>query len=514
MHYRLRKLGVIVVLVVALWALAWAQAPAPATGVFVAAPTASSTLNCSVTPVGPAQATVQTAVNAATNGSTVRVASGSATWTPPGITITGGKYVILAGAAACGAGTTTISGGMVSMTASVAPVQGASLGTRVTGFTFNLQSGAQIQITASRGWRIDHNTINIGGWAICWYTIGNQGVRSTYGNEGLIDHNTMTNCRFVNYGEDGDGFGGSDRWLETDTVGTYHTIFLEDNSYAVTNCTQPGAGVLCNFADANYGGSYVARFNTLQDTYFEGHPTSGGVRGARFYEVYGNTISLPNYAGGSNFCHWGTFHSGEGFVWGNTAVNDCSPTDEPNRWDLTWNDGDLRGAMGSCNGSNYVDSNETAAGWLCRDQPGAGKDASYWRFSMGAPASVQAKRPLYMWNNTAPSGRWIFDSCDSGPGTSCDEPRIVHDRDFFQPATGVQTTSSSPFNGTTGTGWGIIARRPTTCTTGVGYWATDEGEWNSTNGATPDGRLYQCSSTNTWTLYYTPFPYPHYLQGL
>ena len=52
------------------------------------------------------------------------------------------------------------------------------------------------------------------------------------------------------------------------------------------------------------------------------------------------------------------------------------------------------------------------------------------------------------------------------------------------------------------------------------YWATDQGSWNTStsnpegvqlNGA--DGVLYRCTSTNTWTLYYTPYTYPHPLQN-
>jgi hypothetical protein len=65
-------------------------------------------------------------------------------------------------------------------------------------------------------------------------------------------------------------------------------------------------------------------------------------------------------------------------------------------------------------------------------------------------------------------------------------------------------------------GWGTLANRPTTCTAGVAYFATDQGSWNTSssnplgvqqNGA--DGLLYKCTSTNTWTLYYTPYAYPH-----
>ena len=45
-------------------------------------------------------------------------------------------------------------------------------------------------------------------------------------------------------------------------------------------------------------------------------------------------------------------------------------------------------------------------------------------------------------------------------------------------------------------------------TAGVAYWATDQGEWDSTR-AGPDGQLYKCSSANGWTAFYTPYAYPH-----
>src|SRR5262249_49451866 len=54
----------------------------------------------------------------------------------------------------------------------------------------------------------------------------------------------------------------------------------------------------------------------------------------------------------------------------------------------------------------------------------------------------------------------------------------------------------------------ILSRRPLTCTVGVLFWATDDGEWDATHTGT-DGRLYKCTSTNVWTLSYTPYPYPH-----
>jgi hypothetical protein len=65
------------------------------------------------------------------------------------------------------------------------------------------------------------------------------------------------------------------------------------------------------------------------------------------------------------------------------------------------------------------------------------------------------------------------------------------------------------FDGTVGVGSGTIASRPATCTTGVGWWATDQGSWDTTIAANTSGLFYKCTSTNTWTLFYTPYTYPH-----
>ena len=89
----------------------------------------------------------------------------------------------------------------------------------------------------------------------------------------------------------------------------------------------------------------------------------------------------------------------------------------------------------------------------------------------------------------------------SGPANACG---VTENSNWWNYKTG--------FNGTAGIGRGPIASRPDTCTTGVGYWATDQGSWNTKLPANTSGSLYKCTAPNTWTLYYTPYTYPHPLR--
>jgi hypothetical protein len=98
---------------------------------------------------------------------------------------------------------------------------------------------------------------------------------------------------------------------------------------------------------------------------------------------------------------------------------------------------------------------------------------------------------------------------------------IKQDRDFYMEIGGAQTTADGcgtsclPFTGASGTGSGRLAQRPTSCTTGVAYWATNEGTWDST--VLPSGKMYVCTATNTWTARWggadnttgEPYTYPH-----
>jgi hypothetical protein len=153
----------------------------------------------------------------------------------------------------------------------------------------------------------------------------------------------------------------------------------------------------------------------------------------------------------------------------------------------------------------------------CIDQAGGRGIAStmYNATDPGTPATSanEAVSPTYVWLNTINNGSPNF----GVQGVTAFTLRVIRNRDYYVDNINqaAQSNPTTPFDGTTtiGMGHGTLANRPTTCTTGVGYWATDQGSWNRSGNGFGQGQLYLCTATNTWTLYYTPYAYPHPLIG-
>ena len=178
-------------------------------------------------------------------------------------------------------------------------------------------------------------------------------------------------------------------------------------------------------------------------------------------------------------------------------------------------------AAGTCpsnwdqNGSN---------GYACLDQPGRGqgdlltglnnvsgstKTNSVTGCTASQPCAWPRERlePVYEWNDT-----WSCPGC-GGSFWSDYDPGVLKNRDYFLGSDGTASCPANPAgNCTAGVGTGTFANRPASCTAnstaypagnspGVGYWATDQ------------NTLYVCTATNTWTVYYKPYTYPHPLQS-
>ncbi len=162
------------------------------------------------------------------------------------------------------------------------------------------------------------------------------------------------------------------------------------------------------------------------------------------------------------------------------------------------------------NSFNNGDSYEILRATVCADQGGRGQ-GNYVSGSTPSPASAlsQALDPIYEWNDTVAN----LNHGNFGSNTG----RTIANRDWYTDGSNgkphAQTSPTSPFNGTSGVGFGTLANRPTSCTPQVGYFATDQGNWNQSGNGSGQGVLYVCTATNTWTQHYTPYTYPHPLDS-
>ena len=162
----------------------------------------------------------------------------------------------------------------------------------------------------------------------------------------------------------------------------------------------------------------------------------------------------------------------------------------------------------SVTGFNNGDHYEIIRATVCMDQGGRGKGI----YISGDPATPvspinEALDPIYEWDNTLIGGSIGANFTQNYSGGLLANRDYYTDNSLGSPH--VQISSTSPFNGSSGVGFGTLANRPTTCTTGVGYFATDQGSWNISGNGFGQGELFKCTSTNTWTLGYTPYTYPH-----
>lgn len=308
------------------------------------------------------QSAVQKAIDSAASGDTVSVPSGNCTWSST-VIIPAEENIILKGA---GIDSTVITGGTVNMSGS----------SRITGFTF---INGLIQVDGD-GWRVDNcKFYNASKWNDGVFV---RGQRENQHPTGLVDHCFFYNSRVLVAGWM--GLTAHALWFQPLNLGMGNAVvYVED-------CTFIGT-VHSNAIDANYGGRYVFRYNTVTDTYVEAHSVQGYNRAARSWEIYNNTFNqvsrgmwVPMFLRG-----------GTGVVFNNTLTG--AWTDSGIALDNV-RDCESRDTSGKCDGSSPWDGNQAGGtGYPCRDQIGRGTDANLWTaFNRYPPQTLD---PAYAWNN-------------------------------------------------------------------------------------------------------------------
>jgi hypothetical protein len=408
----------------------------------------------------PQLADVSAAIDLATDGQTVVVPAGTATWSTP-LSIT--KRIILKGA---GIGETVITsaiGSDLSLINYSPTVVDENHYFRLTGFTFDFNNSSLSLLVGNSNtsqplrMRIDHNE-----FLDCISAGQNNSSFELRGIVyGVFDNNYLTGNPLFHF----DGNQAQSWNLLTFSFGSSENFYVEDNVFRIGNT--PTAG--------GWGGRYAVRYNTYTYTqtsstlspWFDAHGNQGaGVYALMGAEIYGNriissdsisSVSAFNQRGGKMLAF---FNSIENFyatyvpVWEEYAdVNSPTTNSQPQY----------------VSGSYYF-NNQTKDG------------------NARAGVTINCKTGL---------GGY-------GPDDECE--LIQENIHFFN--------QSDNFDGSSGIGIGNISARPSVCTNGAGYWATEQTQsLTGKSGATPSvaisGTLYVCGQSNNWTAYFTPYQYPH-----
>lgn len=423
---------------------------------------------------------------------------------------------------------------------------------RITGFTFDL--GGSAPGTGTLDWscyngpcpavlegpdpnnyggvRVDHNTFQNGSGGAQTTLIGSNDPGARIDVYGVYDHNLWTNAsQFAAIM----WAGLNPTTILASSLGTVNNIFLEDNQMTYTNMSTANASQE-GCIDGWGGAAFVARHNTTVNCLWNDHGVqhSGGPRNL---ELYDNSISMNTGANGSGYedCTECLHSQGSGTyaIFGNVVAQASGQSHSAGPFQIQH----YRDFGSSSTVVPYDQCDGLQAGPYA--DGGSDGNRSTTATNRGYPCWHQPSRtfagvltPIYYWNN-----KWLDDSSvavlnmvnNTGDTPDYHTNHLQNNRDYYVSST-VQTTSSSPFDGTTGTagiGFGSAANRPSTCTDpntqagdaghgGVGYASvTTYGTVGASNtsGTADNFTLYNCPGGTAWTSFYAPYIYPHPLVG-
>jgi hypothetical protein len=450
-----------------------------------------------------ATSAIQTTMNAAANGDTVIVPNGTCTWSGT-LRFANNKGVSLICQTA---GSCIINVGTSGQVITFDTLSGTNNNLyRVSGFRFqNAPSGAIPIWFFGSGtlaqFRIDHNTFTNFGSDTIAILLGETSSAGKF--YGVIDHNTFSGANNI-MGLKLLGAGNPNLWSSS-LRGTAQNVFVEDNTFNFTAATNLGSGCV----DIWSAGQVVFRNNDVTNCLTTAHGVTHGT--TVNFEFYRNQLRRTASSGGWEdgtrlFHHQG---SGEILMWGNTfhSIGTLSggALAITHYRSATPSAAGYSTSLGRCDGTSSRDGNLSGQlGYPCWMQPG--------RAPAGGSPGYGTLAPMYAWMNVNnANGNRVGIAIENPWGAS--NPSVAQhiqaNRDYYDAVSAsAQSSPTSPFNGSTGMGFGTLANRPTTCTTnpnetggGTGYWATDT------------QTLYRCSATNTWTVHYQPYTYPHPLQS-
>ena len=317
-------------------------------------------------------------------------------------------------------------------------------------------------------WRVDHVTFSFASYSGTLIQVNGP-------SWGLVDNNIFNSGGGLVVNTHGEYVGESDD--NTDNLkgnyisslalepGSVNAVYIEDNTFSCPTVT--GCAVIDT---SNVGERIVFRHNTVTNGMLYVHWTRTADINGFWFEVYNNKMS---WSGSDMFP--ARFEAGTGLVYNNTLTG----------YDSAYMVLDERRGAGdetnapllSCNGARTWDGNAgdaSAPGWPCLGQIGRATGKTLVQIKAG---TKQTSFPFYSWNNGTQ------DKCynSSAEGAAC-----VNSINF----------SSWTANYVKGTAHSV---------TGEGY---GHGDIDFCSGGTsiPAG-------CGTHTLTYTPYIYPHPLQG-
>lgn len=278
---------------------------------------------------------------------------------------------------------------------------------------------------------------------------------------------------------------GYAQWNSLDQAyGTAENLYFEDNLIQFASSISGYIG----WIETGQGGRLVARYNTYDysnindgDEIWDAHGLQGTSGNCQQYstmvtEYYGNKI-----IDAVSMNRWQAHRGGWMVMFNNTFT-------------------------GTTNGGGLLTLGITE--YRCEDCAGCGLGTG------------QNPHNSYFWRNFSNGTEDPVTWYDPGSGYGC-ATKSTANVDYWN-----FNASWDPGEAlTSGVACGTLANRPTTCTSGVGYWATNQscsdvsavvganGIGGLTRSSDISGTLYKCGSSNSWSAIFTPYEYPHPLRS-